>query len=172
MTSKSHSEISWPLTNNNIKTELKSIICWLLKYWLKYFPTILLKSKNWVNMHNFKSILTSFWKKKLWEGLVIALLWKIYFTSLLLFTSFRGALIWSEGHSCVAQTRSLFFLEQFACPFMSSQNQEGKTLFTYSVLRIFQSLSCCHWAVELLSVIAEVCGANLETHTQCDTDLL
>ena len=110
MTSKSHSEISWPLTNNNIKTELKSIICWLLKYWLKYFPTILLKSKNWVNMHNFKSILTSFWKKKLWEGLVIALLWKIYFTSLLLFTSFRGALIWSEGHSCVAQTRSLFFL--------------------------------------------------------------
>ena len=139
---------------------------------INYITILLLKSKYWVNMHNFKSILTSFWKK-LWEGLVIALLWKIYFTSLLLFTSFRGALIWSEGHSCVAQTRSLFFLEQFACPFMSSQSwvKRAKHCLRTQCFVYFKALSCCHWAVELLSVIAEVCGANLETHTQCDTDL-
>lgn len=62
------------ITNNNIETDLKSVICWLFTD-----KNLLLTSKNWVNMHNFKSTLTSFWKK-LREGLVIAVLWKIYFS--------------------------------------------------------------------------------------------
>ena len=96
------------ITHKNVETDLKSIICWLFTD-----KNLLLTSKNWVNMHISKSILTLFWKKPLRKFnhcIVVKNLRQCCSTSLLYFTSFWGALIWSEGHSYVAQTRSLFFL--------------------------------------------------------------